>query len=203
MDDAQEITANYYNEKAHAWSASKTNSFFHEEGFRKFCALLEDGDEVIDIGCAHGIHIPLFLGIGRALRYEGLDISEKMIEIARGRYPQLSFSVGDILSPATLPQKKFDGFWAAAVLMHVPEEQWRDMLTNIQNISKPNAIGYFTLPSARPSAASATDQRYFSIIPEDRLKEMLQGHKWDLLESGGFPNDVQSVWHWYIVRLPA
>src|SRR4051812_10162493 len=98
MDKARETNTAYYNKHASRWAATKTDSFFHEEGFRKLVEHLEDNDSVIDIGCAYGIHVPLFLGIGRKLQYEGFDISEEMVKIAKSHYPQLSFGVADILS---------------------------------------------------------------------------------------------------------
>ena len=202
MDKIRDINISYYNKNAEIWAAQKTNSFFHEEGFRKFHALLKDDDSVIDIGCAYGIHVPLFLGIGRNLNYMGFDISEKMVEIARSHYPQISFGVADILSPTTLPSKKFEGFWAGAVLMHIPEEQWEGMLGNIEDLCKPGAVGYFTMPDARPHEKSNEDQRHFSIIPKERLEEMLKKRGWEFIEKGYFPQDSRSIWHWYLVRLP-
>ena len=202
MDTTRKINTDYYNTNADAWAAKKTNSFYHEEGFRKFHSLLKDGDTVLDIGCAYGIHVPLFLGIGRNLKYEGFDISEKMVEVARSHYPQLTFSVADILSPQTLPERKFEAFWAGAVLMHIPEEQWDEMLTNIEHLSNTGAIGYFTLPDARPNEASDIDQRHFSLIPKEKLEETLTKRGWKFLERGNFPDDPRNIWHWYIVQLP-
>lgn len=142
------------------------------------------------------------LGIGSNLNYEGFDISEKMIEIAQDRYPQLTFSVADILASNTLPKKKFEGFWAGAILMHVPEEQWEEMLINIENLSTSGAIGYFTMPDSRPNEASETDQRYFTIMTEEHLRETLGKRGWKILQKGNFPQDARDIWHWYLVQLP-
>jgi trans-aconitate methyltransferase len=108
----------YYEERAKFWVSTKTDSFIHEEAFRRFEALLKQGDRVLDIGCAGGIHVPLFLGIGRKLKYEGMDLSQSMIDIAKSRYPQLEFTVGNILSFE--PKYKISALWAGAVLMHIP-----------------------------------------------------------------------------------
>ena len=64
--------------------------------FRKFIKFFKKNDSILDIGCANAIHVPLFLGIGRKLKYEGIDTSYKFLKMARSRYPQLSFRYGDI-----------------------------------------------------------------------------------------------------------
>lgn len=196
------INTEYYNKYAERWSAVKTNSFYHEKGFRKFISYLKDDDSVIDIGCAYGIHVPLFLGIGRHLKYEGFDISEKMIELAKSRYPQLNFFIGDILDKTTLPSEKFAGFWAGAVLMHIPKEEWGDMMTNIEMLTMKNGIGYFTLPQGRPNEASEEDQRHFSIFEREELDKIFKDRNWQIIETGEFPFDTRSIWNWYLVRLP-
>lgn len=202
MDEKRKINIDFYNKNAERWASIKTNSFYHEEGFRKFVRLLKDGDSVVDIGCAYGIHVPLFIGIGRNLKYEGFDISEKMIEIATSHYPQLNFYVADILDPETLPKNKFNGFWAGAVLMHIPKEQWDQMLNNIQSLMVKESFGYFTLPLNRPNDPSETDQRHFSIFEESELSSYLEKHNWKIIEKGEFPSDTRSIWNWYLVKLP-
>jgi len=202
MDPTRKTLTDFYNKNAEWWAFKKTNSFYHEEGFRKLHSLLKDGDSVIDIGCAYGIHVPLFLGIGRNLRYEGFDISEKMVGIAHSHYPQLPFSVADILAADSLPKKKFEGFWAGAVLMHIPEEQWGALLTNIEGLSTAGAIGYFTMPNARPNEASEEDQRHFSLMAQEQVEQVLAKRNWKILEYGGFPDDPRGIWQWYLVQLP-
>lgn len=202
MDDVRRLNTDYYNKNAERWSAVKTNSFYHEAGFRKFITHLKSGDSVIDIGCAYGIHVPLFLGIGRNLKYEGFDSSEKMVDLAKSRYPQLSFYVADILDTSNLPKSKFSAFWAGAVLMHIPKEQWGEMLSNIQSLVVSGGVGYFTLPLHRQKEASEMDQRYFSIFEENELNEYLKKHNWQMIEKGDLPMDTKSVWKWYLVRLP-
>lgn len=201
MDETRRINTDYYNKNAERWAAIKTNSFYHEEGFRKFASLLNEGNSVIDIGCAYGIHVPLFLGIGNKLKYEGFDISEKMIEMAQSRYPQIKFSVGDILDKTTLPKKKCDAFWAGAILMHIPKSQWDEMFNNIQDLINSGGTGYFTLPTDRPGEASEEDQRHFTILKEDELNDFLKNKGWKILEKGDFPSDNRSMWNWYIVKM--
>jgi len=202
MNKELTLTSDYYNENAALWTAKKTDSFFNEAEFRTFISYLNSGDTVIDIGCAGGVHVPMFLGIGRHFHYEGFDISTEMVKIAKSRYPQLSITVGNILDRATLPNKKYDAFWAAAILMHIPEESWDVMLDTIQKLCVPGAVGYFTLPNERPNQSSDEDQRHFSILTKDRLHEVLSERGWKILKEGPVLKDRTGVWQGYLVRLP-
>ena len=202
MDKIQAVNKQYYEENAVRWADEKTHSFYAEESFRVFEAILSPEDRILDVGCGYGRDVPLFLGIGRKLIYEGLDISQKFINIASSRYPQLKFRVGNILDLDSLP-KGFDGFWAASSLQHIPEANWPRMLDNLESIIKPGGIGYFTLPEDRPNPASAEDPRHFTIISDQETKEIFDKRGWKLLHTGELSNTRQTTsWRWYIYQLP-
>jgi trans-aconitate methyltransferase len=196
-------TKAYYETYGGLWSATKTNSFHHESQFRKFLTHLPSKASIIDIGCANGIHVPLFLGIGRNLRYTGMDIAHSFLKIASQRYPQLKFIEGDVSRKDTLPKKKFDGFFAVAVLMHIPFEQWDLMFFNIESISKRNAIGYITLPIERPNEECATDRRHFVTMTQKKYSAYIKSRGWKILNSGTLNgSSKKAIWKWYIVTLP-
>jgi trans-aconitate methyltransferase len=197
-------TKQYYDRHAEQWAARKTNSFHHQAQFEAFVSQLPKRGGVLDIGCAAGIHVPLFLGIGRKLKYTGIDLSESFLKLARSRYPQLSFSQADILDPKTLPNKRFHGFWAAAVLMHAPEERWPEVMGHIEQMMRPGAIGYLTLPVEHPSGDRADeDPRHFTILDAKAHRKHFKARGWEVLKHGtldGFT--TKRAWRWYIVRLP-
>lgn len=53
-----------------------------------------NGEKVLDLGCGYGFFTDYFRSIGADAI--GIDGSEKMIELARNRYPIAEFSVMDI-----------------------------------------------------------------------------------------------------------
>jgi trans-aconitate methyltransferase len=199
-----EITKKYYNAKGQLWVDNKTNSFVHEKPFEKLVSLWPEKGHIIDIGCAGAIHAPLFLGIGRKLKYHGVDISKFFLKVATRRYPQLNFSFGNIADITTLPKMKFDGFFASAVLMHIPFTHWDTLFETIEKISKPGSFGYVTLPVAHPSASkSADDVRHFTILSETEQIAYIKSRGWKIKSKGW--NDgttTANVWRWYIVQLP-
>lgn len=74
------------------------NQAFHEDEYRYLRFLVPEGLSVLEIGCGTGRLIAA-LRPGRGV---GLDLSPRMIEIARAEAPHLSFIVGDIEDAATL-----------------------------------------------------------------------------------------------------
>ena len=73
--------------------------------------------------------------------YTGTDISEGMLNIVKKRYPKQEFykqSVYDLSFP-----KKFDGFWAVAVLLHIPKSRIDEALQAIKAVM--NKKMYFDL----------------------------------------------------------
>jgi trans-aconitate methyltransferase len=198
-------TEAYYNKNSHFWTDRKTNSFYHESQFKKLVKLWPEKGAIIDIGCAHGIHVPLFLGIGRKLKYYGVDISATFLKIATSRYPQLTFAKANIADKTSLPKKKFDGFMAAAVLMHVPHQQWDEMFENLESLSKPGSYGYVTLPVSHPNGDREVqhDTRHFTLLTDAEQKAYLKQRGWNIKASGisdGFTQEA--IWRWYIVELP-
>jgi len=203
MDKIQQVNRDYYDKNAEKWAAAKTHSFYSEVEFRRFVHHTKSGATILDIGCGYGRDVPLFLGIGRKLKYEGLDISKSILNIAKSRFPQLKFYKGNLVEKKTLPKEKYGGFWSAATFQHIPEKDWSVMLENLESILNKDAIGYFSLPGDRPNPASAEDSRHFTVLTDRKVRDILDIHKWKVLETGTLPaTRGTAVWRWYIVRLP-
>lgn len=196
-------TKKFYDKKALIWSNLKTHSFHHEKQFREIVKLWPEKGKIIDIGCAHGIHIPLFLGIGRKLKYFGIDISKSFLKIASSRYPHLEFLEADISASNSLPKKKFDGFWAGAILMHIPFSQWDVMFKNIEKLCKPKSYGYITLPTEHPSQdKTIDDDRHFTLLSSQEQKDFIKDKGWKIIKSGVIDGTTKNaIWQWYIIQL--
>lgn len=196
-------TKAFYDINAALWSSQKTDSFHHEFSFRKILSLWPEKVSIIDIGCAGGIHVPLFLGMGHKLRYFGIDISKSFLKIATRRYPALTFAQGNILDKESLPKKKFDGFWAPAVLMHVPKEGWDEMFSNIESLVKSGGYGLLSLPTEHTGGKIPNDTRHFTCLSPEEQINYIKSRGWKIKSKGiidGF--NKEKIWHWYIVQLP-
>jgi ubiquinone/menaquinone biosynthesis C-methylase UbiE len=74
---------------------------------------------LLEVGCGSGYYNEVFEHLlGSHVRYTGLDYSDAMIELARRRYPDIPFVVGDA---AALPfnDASFDIVMNGVALMHI------------------------------------------------------------------------------------
>jgi len=119
-DKLLEKTKNNYD--AFAESFSQTRDYIPSQMGRLLVGRVKDGDEVLDVGCGNGRYYPLLCKKGA--RYRGIDISSKLVGIAKQKFPQGDFAVADALF---LPFKnnEFDAFFSVAVLHHIPSQGYR------------------------------------------------------------------------------
>ncbi len=204
MDPLIQSTKKYYEKHGKEyWTARKTNSFFLEKEFSRIAPYWKPKDKVIDIGCAAGIHVPMFLGIGRHVTYEGVDFSRQFLKDAKRRYPQLEFFEEDITTCKNIKSKKYGGFWAVNVLMHVPFHMWDTMFSNIERIVKAGGYGFLTLPTEHPNPDNETDTRHFTFLPANQQKQYLKQRGWKIIKTGTIDGFTQKgIWRWYTVQLP-
>jgi tRNA (uracil-5-)-methyltransferase TRM9 len=112
---------------------SRTRPFVWEE-FKPPAEYAKDGDKVLDLGCGNGRFIELFRN--RNIDYIGIDISQKMIEIARQKFPDGNFQIFDGLA-IPFPDNYFDVIFCIAVLHHIPGSQLRqEFLTEARRVLK-------------------------------------------------------------------
>jgi ubiquinone/menaquinone biosynthesis C-methylase UbiE len=84
------------------------------------------GGSVLDMGCGNGRAYQAF--VGRAIAYEGIDFSEKLVAHARQKVQDhlVHFTVGDLRA---LPYEaaSFDLVLAVASIHHLPSREYRRM----------------------------------------------------------------------------
>jgi len=68
------------------------NRYFHDQDYSYLRFLIPEGMRVLDLGCGTG----QLLSALKPAYGVGIDISEKMIEVAKAKYPDCTFYVGDI-----------------------------------------------------------------------------------------------------------
>ncbi|MFH1510024.1 MAG: class I SAM-dependent methyltransferase [Candidatus Nealsonbacteria bacterium] len=130
-----EETKENYNIISQDFSRTR-NKFWEEMGF--ISKYVNDNEKVLDLGCGNGRLYELFQE--KTIDYYGVDFSEKLIEIAKKRYPQFKFQVADALN-LPFPADYFDKVFSIAVLHHIPSKELRlKFLQEIKRVLKPEGI---------------------------------------------------------------
>ena len=106
---------------------SRTRENVWEEIKFLFYDYLVAGEKVLDLGCGNARYYELFKN--KQVSYFGIDNSEKLIEIARKKYPEAKFQVGDALD-LPFPNNYFDKIYSIAVFHHIPSRDLRMQFLN-------------------------------------------------------------------------
>jgi len=101
------------------------------------------GEKVLDLGCGNGRWFRLFQE--KKVNYIGVDSSERLIEIAKKKYPEAKFQAADALH-LPFPNNFFDKIYSIAVLHHIPSEGLRlGFLKEIRRVLKPEGLLILTV----------------------------------------------------------
>jgi len=104
---------------------------------------ISSGDKILDLGCGNGRLLQI---IGeRGIEYFGVDTSEKLIRIAREKYPNHNFQTADALS-LPFSDNFFDKVYSIAVLHHIPSGEFRSkFLKEAKRVLKPGGLLVLTV----------------------------------------------------------
>lgn len=199
----EETTLENYNEFANAWAKARNVKNFWVQEMQLFHKLLPCGT-ILEIGSGHGRDAAELLDLG--YEYVGTDISEGLLKIVKGRFPNQQFyrqSVYDLSFPKG---PKFDGFWAAAVLLHIPKSRIAEALQAIRSVVKPGAIGFISLKDGqgeglqRDIVGEATMYRLFSYWSKEGFEQTLKDNNYDLVDYIFRPVSDETKWHNFFVK---
>lgn len=122
---------------------SRTRALVWPETTALFDKYIVQGDKILDLGCGNGRYLDYFEG--KEVNYSGVDNSEKLIELAKNRYPKANFQVADALN-LPFSDDFFDEVFSVAVFHHIPSEKLRvDFLKEAKRVLKPGGILILTV----------------------------------------------------------
>jgi ubiquinone/menaquinone biosynthesis C-methylase UbiE len=99
---------------------------------------VKDGDRILDYGCGNGRLLEILKD--KNIEYIGLDISQKLIDLAKAKYPERveSFFKISSLSSLAFPDDFFNRIISVAVFHHFPEKYAKEMAKELFRITKPD-----------------------------------------------------------------
>ena len=159
------MSVSFYNAHATEYAALTVKADM-SPAYDRFLAYLPAGAAILDAGCGSGRDSLFFLKNGYDVTL--LDASEGMCRCAEeltGR-KALCMSFGDIDFA-----DRFDGIWACASLLHVPENELENVLVKFHRALNRDGVLY---ASWKYGEAERTDgDRFYCDMTEEKLQNVL------------------------------
>ena len=126
-----------YDKIAEKYHSSRAK-FKHRRELAAFMRLLPEKARILDAGCGAGVPISKTLA-ARGFRVTGIDISRKMLELARRHVPSAKFFKKD-MARLDFPANSFDGIASFYAIIHVPREKHPKIFQGFHRLLKPGGI---------------------------------------------------------------
>lgn len=170
----------------------------------KFIVLLTTGKKVLDIGGGAGFDAKYLSDKGCIVT--SIDLSEKLLEIARQIAPKVEFIKMD-MRDMTFDDATFDGVWASASLLHIPKSEIKGVIGKIYSILKHKGVIYLGFKQGEGEKFVTNEgkgnlpgvKRFFSFYSAEEIKQLLIDQGFEIIE---FVSDTnrENVWLNYIYR---
>ena len=156
--------------------ARKIDLYLPSPELEKFISLLPKEAKILDAGCGPGRDCDYFIQHG--LRVVGVDLSEKLLDLACQRVPKATFQKQD-LRTFHFPRESFNGIWANASLHHLDRKDVRDVLKTFFTILKRQGILYILVKKGTGEedvveSISSGLPRHYIYYSETEVKDMIK-----------------------------
>lgn len=138
--------ADHYERHAHAFDEARRRQFVERGWLDRFLLGVPKGGAILDLGCGAGEPIARYL-IDQGRQLTGIDVSERMIALARTRFARHRWICADMRS-LTL-DGRFRGVIAWDSLFHLRPEEQSEMLIKAADWLEPGGALLFNSGSAR------------------------------------------------------
>ena len=193
-------TIDTYNKHADVWAGTHDDDDFYEKEYGTLKKLLPEG-KILEIGCGAGRDADFLTKLGYG--YLGTDIADKLLKAAKKRVPHAHFMVSDIYSMDF--KEKFDGFWCAAVLLHIPRQRLHEALKAIAKQIKRGGIGFIstkegTSDEMEPLKYDTDSSRLQVHYSKEAFDQALEAAGFKIVDYSYRPLNERAKWLCYFVE---
>jgi cyclopropane fatty-acyl-phospholipid synthase-like methyltransferase len=133
-----------YNKAAENY-ASNRNQFDNLKYLERLNEFLSPNSLILDIGCGAGKPVDSFL-VSKGHRVTGIDLSEKMIELAKQNVPQAEYKVAD-MTELKRGEYEVDAVVSFYAIFHTPRETHQELFHKIHSFLSPSGFLLITMGS--------------------------------------------------------
>lgn len=161
-----EDTLKYYNTNAEEFieDTIKVDMNFSRN---RFLAYVKDGGEILDFGCGSGRDSKAFMDLG--YNVDAIDGSKTMCEITS---EYLGLHVECMRFNDLDETDKYDGIWACASILHLNQEELRDVFLKMNKALRKDGVIYASFKLGEFEGEK--NGRYFTYMTVDRLEHLIE-----------------------------
>ncbi|MFB0503355.1 MAG: class I SAM-dependent methyltransferase [Candidatus Bathyarchaeia archaeon] len=136
--------------------------FNNETELNEFMSLVRPGGHILDAGCGSGVVARALVDNG--FQVTGIDISQKMIDIAKHRIPEAEFIIGD-MAALEFDNETFDGVVSTYAVFHIPRTKHFSLFLEFHRILKKGGALLFSVGSKGKGTDGVWEWEEFQSVP--------------------------------------
>ncbi|MFH1235883.1 MAG: class I SAM-dependent methyltransferase [Parcubacteria group bacterium] len=175
-----------YEKIADDYHADHAGDTWDDDFIEVFSQMAGKNAKVLDLGCGPGIETKKL--VQKGLTVYGLDLSDKLLEIAKKNNPTAEFTEGDMRH---LPyvDGQFDGVFAKASLLHIAKKDIPQVFSEISRVLKTNGVFHAAVKQGEGEKEETEDDygysytRFFSSWSPEEFHRLLTGSGFTITKS--------------------
>lgn len=195
LSPQESATIDYYNTLSSEWIESHSTPHYWNTAFERFGKLLPKGF-IIEVGAGAGRDAKDLTAMG--YKYLGTDVADNFLAAAKANNPDATFMKRSVYELGFW-DNAFDGFWAAAVLLHQPKDKVGLALAELHRVTRPGGVGFISVKYGEGERVE-DDGRYFSYYDFRELDSYLQASGLQTMEKIIWPAGRYATWLMYFVK---
>src|SRR5574344_1378393 len=189
-------TLAYYNKNAQEYFDKTINGNMNK-AYHLFISCLKSNDNILDLGCGSGRDSKYFIEQGYNIT--AIDGSKEMCKIASTYINQ---EVYNITFDELNTNKKYNGIWACATLLHINKSEFINTLNKLYSILVDDGILYISLKNGDNN--EIVDNKFYQYYTKDELDKIFADNNFRIKEyfiaTSSTNKDEDRYWHNYILK---
>jgi predicted TPR repeat methyltransferase len=178
--------AEHYERHAYTFDEARRRNFVEQGWLDRFLLAVPKGGRILDLGCGAGEPIARYL-IDRDRQLTGVDVSERMIALARTRFGRHRWICADMRDAEV--EGPFHGVIAWDSIFHLRPEDQAAMVVKVAGLLAPDGAFLFNTGSARDETIGCQfgDELYHASLAPAEYRALFAEH--GLIEVAFVPHD--------------
>ncbi|NMN36377.1 class I SAM-dependent DNA methyltransferase [Pedobacter sp. SG918] len=179
--------AEAFNKSAKIYQEKFMDVSLYTEAFKVFFDNISANNaSILDIACGPGNITKFLLDKKPDYRILGIDLSSKMLKLAKINNPKAQFQLMDCREIDTIGAK-FNGITCGFCLPYLTQQEAINLIANVSKLLKPNGVFYLSTMEenennkSRYQISSTGDQVYVNYHKEDYLSTALRENNFETL----------------------